>query len=1178
MTTFKRLFLLVPLLLILVAAFAATPAFATGPAPWWHLTSGSTPANLPPEGKGQIVVTAANLGDADANGSTTPVRITDTLPAGVKAVAVGGFAGAENTDSTTSRGAAQCPSARELKEGAALACTFTGVLPPYEQIRIVISVVVEEGASSGEVNQASVSGGGAAQGASVARPVTIDEVPTPFGVENYEIIAEEEGGAVDTQAGSHPFQLTTTLELNQASEPTHPPALAKDLHFILPPGVVGNPTVFPQCPVAKFLQEIHGEPVDACPNDTAMGTATVRIFLSEPYSGGGHSSLVKTVPVFNLTPQVGEPARFGFYVEKSPVYLETSVRAGGDYGVTVSVDNITDAITFMTSRVTLWGVPGAASHDNSRGWSCIDDGALRLSVLPPCIPLDQEDPPPFLALPTSCTAPLESSVEADSWRDQGVFETYHQNPIDPMPALDGCNRLPFRPEVRVSPDVQDASNPSGLKVDVHVPQSVDLDSEGLSASDVKNIVVALPAGVAINPSAGDGLEACSSDPGDLASGQLGSPGDQIGYEGKRELGSLPGIETLLFTPKLPESFGTEGEEATLRPGLNFCSNASKIGEVTIHSPLLPNPITGFVYLAAQESNPFGSLLAMYIVAEDPTAGVLVKLAGEVQLCKGAGEVISGQTCQVLGQIVSTFANSPQAPFEDAELHFFGGERAPLAMPSRCGAYTTNATFAPWSGNEPSNVSSVFDITSGPKTLSEPGGSPCPGASLPFNPSLTGGGLSVNAGWFSPFTLTMTRQDGEQNLQSVEAHLPPGLSGILSNIELCPEPQANQGACGPNSLIGETTVSVGVGGTPYTVRGGKFYLTGPYNGSGGCTVGTSGCAPFGVSFVVPAKAGPFDFAKTKANHPACDCVLVRGKIEINPITAAVTITSNPPGTPDAIPTSIEGVPLEIQHVNAITTRTDFQFNPTNCSKMEVTGTIHSSEGATDTISVPFQVTNCAALKFAPKFAVSTSAKTSRANGESLAVKLTYPNAPFGTQANIAKVKVELPKQLPSRLTTLQKACTAATFDANPAACPAASIVGHAKAITPLIPVPLEGPAYFVSHGGEAFPSLVIVLQGYNVTIDLVGSTFINKAGITSSTFKTVPDQPVGSFELTLPQGRYSALAAHGDLCTDKLTMPTEFLAQNGAEIHESTKIAVTGCPKHVRHKRKQKHHRRKTKKK
>jgi hypothetical protein len=212
----------------------------------------------------------------------------------------------------------------------------------------------------------------------------------------------------------------------------------------------------------------------------------------------------------------------------------------------------------------------------------------------------------------------------------------------------------------------------------------------------------------------------------------------------------------------------------------------------------------------------------------------------------------------------------------------------------------------------------------------------------------------------------------------------------------------------------------------------------------------------------------------------------------------------------------------------------------------------------TVSNPFQAADCSHLAFKPGFAVSTAGRTSKANGASLSVKLTYPNAPPGTQANIHLVKVELPKQLPSRLTTLQKACTAAQFNTNPAGCPAASVVGHARAITPVLPVPLEGPAYFVSHGGEAFPSLVLVLQGYGVTIDLVGTTFISKAGITSSTFKTVPDQPVSSFELTLPQGKFSALAANGSLCASKLAMPTEFIAQNGAKVNTSTPIGITGC--------------------
>ena len=247
---------------------------------------------------------------------------------------------------------------------------------------------------------------------------------------------------------------------------------------------------------------------------------------------------------------------------------------------------------------------------------------------------------------------------------------------------------------------------------------------------------------------------------------------------------------------------------------------------------------------------------------------------------------------------------------------------------------------------------------------------------------------------------------------------------------------------------------------------------------------------------------------------------------------------------------------------------FIINPTNCNPLSIQNAVNGAgtdlttpaDDVTVALTSPFQAADCANLSFKPGFQVTTSGKTSKANGASLAVKLSFPNAPQGTQSNIRTVKVDLPKQLPSRLTTLQKACTAAQFHINPAGCPAASVVGHARAITPILPVPIEGPAYFVSNGGEAFPNLIMVLQGYGITIDLVGDTFISKTGITSSTFKTVPDQPVTSFELVLPQGPYSALTANGNLCTSKLTMPTEFVGQNGMLLDQTTKVNVAGCPK------------------
>jgi hypothetical protein len=1096
---------------------------------------------------GVIVVDATNLGDANVDPATQPVTVADVLPRGVKAVAI---------EAGVVDGRSFPEAAPHLACSlATLSCTFTGKPPagetngspstlvPYNAIEVRIAVKLT-GARAGAVNEASVAGGNTPS-ATVRRPLTLSSAPMPFGVNTYEIRPEEEGGTVDTQAGSHPFQLTTTLNFNETFE-ARPPAMAKDLRFNLPPGLIGNPEAFPRCTLAEFYAE-------ACPQQTVVGVSHVVVFVtSEGKVQQGGGSIVAAGPItqalVSLEPQAGEPARFGFMVKtiggNIPVFLDTAVRTGGDYGVTVDVSNITEEAEFLSSEVTFWGVPGDPRHNSARGQECLNaagemsEGGIARST---CPPLEAHNPPPLLSLPTSCTGALLTSIEADSWAQPGVFGSLGST--EPLPALDGCNRLPFTPSLKVTPDSNAGSAPTGLNVDVHVPQELVLNPTGLAESNVRGITVALPEGVAINPSGGDGLEACSE--------------GLVGFGGFTEYASEPGVSVPSFTPALP---GSVGSSEPFEPGINFCANASKIATVTIRTPLLPNPLTGFVYLAAQEANPFGSLVAMYIVAQEPVSGTIVKLPGVVHLTPS-------------GQIVSTFENNPQLPFEDAELHFFGGERAPLASPARCGAYTTQASYTPWSGAGAVDASSTFDVTSGPH------GSPCPGRSLPFSPSLTGGTTSIQAGGFSPFTMTMSREDGEQSLQAISLHMPPGLSGLLAGVELCPEPQADQGTCGPNSQIGETTVGVGLGGDPFTVKGGRVYITGPYEG-----------AAFGLSIVNPAKAGPFDLEKTSANHPACDCLVVRARIEVDPVTAQLTVTSDNEG-PYRIPTMLEGIPLQIKHVNVTINRPGFTFNPTDCNPMSITGSLSSAEGATSALSVPFQATNCATLAFKPGFSVSTSGKTSRKTGASLHVKLTYPKAPFGSQANIKSVKVDLPKQLPSRLTTLQKACVDSTFSRDPALCPVASRVGVAKAITPLVPVPLEGPAYFVSHGGAKFPELIVVLQGYGVTIELHGETFIDKEGVTSSTFRTVPDAPVGTFELTLPQGSDSALAANGNLCaltktvlvkrkvtlrskghtrivTRKvkstipapLIMPTLFTAQNGMTIKQNTTIEVTGCAK------------------
>lgn len=575
-------------------------------------------------------------------------------------------------------------------------------------------------------------------------------------------------------------------------------------------------------------------------------------------------------------------------------------------------------------------------------------------------------------------------------------------------------------------------------------------------------------------------------------------------------------------------FGPEANRGLSQPATaGACPPESQIGTVRIKTPALEEALQGNVYLGAPVCNPCtpsdaqsGRMVRLFVQAtSEGEGGIVIKLEGTASIN------------QQSGQITATFKDNPQLPFNEFKLKLSGGPRATLANPSVCGPTTTSADLTPWS--TPFTLDSVptstFDVT---------------GCQPPqFDPSFTAGTTNNQAGAFSPFTVSFGRGDADQDLAGIQMQLPPGLLGMVSSVPLCREPQATEGTCGPESAIGSTQVLTGPGSEPFLVTGGQVFLTEGYKG-----------APYGLSIVVPAKAGPYTLSGTTGTG----LVVVRAAINVSSSTAALIITSDP------LPTILDGIPLALKVVNVTINRPGFTFNPTSCTKTVIGATLASTEGASAADTSSFQVTNCAALAFKPAFAVSTSAKTSKADGASLDAKVTYPPGSQGTEANIARVQVDLPKQLPPRLTTLQKACTAAVFEADPADCPAASVIGVAKASTPVLPVMLTGPVYFVSHGGEAFPSLVMILQGDGVRVDLIGATFINNAGITSSTFKSVPDVPISSFELYLPEGRYSALAANlpakdkNSFCRQKLTMPTAFVAQDGAETHESTPIAVAGC--------------------
>ncbi len=1138
---YRRLATLLVSISVLASAgglIAASPAAAEGECttcrPWWHLLSGTQPSDLPEGGEGVLLTSAVNVGEVATTGDVT---LVDRVPANLEVVAstviarsgdgpqsvVGAWPFSVNTPTTAD------PFTEEDGEchlegavGSQVAsCTFhSGVEHiglPFDILEVRVGVRARAGAHSGEMNRVSMSGGGAPSVA-IERPLTFAAPgdKTPFGIATNEITLEEQGGTTDTRAGSHPFQTTFTFTLNETpatnnprnGEPeAHPVQLPRDAYFKLPPGLIGNP----QAPARCTQAELDSEPI-GCPAASAVGVAVTG--FTEPGITGVQT---KVVPVFNLEPSRGEAARFGFLPlnKQTPVYISASIRTGSDYGVTGEVRNIPQTVEFVKSVVSLWGVPGSVLHNETRD-GCLALVRARGNEYPPCEPSSASNPPPFFELPTACTGQLQTTSEVDSWEKPGSFVTSNGTGL---PAIDGCNHLPFNPSIKVKPDVESASSSSGLEVDVHIPQEASLNANGLGESDPRNITVTLPEGVAVNPSGGDGLQACSE--------------GLVGFTGLGELEDVPDTSAL-FTPKLPNP---------LEPGSNFCPDSSKIGTAVIKTPLLEHPIEGDVYLATQNQNPFGSLIAMYIVAEDPISGVLIKLTGQVHLNPATG------------QLVTTFENSPQAPFEDAILHFFGGERAPLSTPSHCGTYTTTAQFTSWSdepGEAPHDASSTFNITSGPN------GSPCPGSSLPFSPSLTGGTTNINAGSFSPLVTTIGREDGQQDMQQVQLHMPAGPRGPPSGVKLCPEAQANEGSCGPESLIGETIVSAGVGSDPVSVTGGKVYITEKYAG-----------APFGLSIVNPVKAGPFDLERDTSNpaqNPPCDCVVVRAKIEVNPTTAELTVTTDPSG-PHAIPHLIDGIPVQIKRVNVTVNREHFTFNPTSCNPTALTGSIGSDEGASSPLSVPFQATNCAVLKYTPQFTTTTASKASKNNGASLTFRIAYPKGAMGSQSWFNYAKFDIPAQLPARLTTLQKACLAATFETNRGACPAASVIGHAIVHTQVLPVPLEGPVYFVSYGNAKFPDAVLVLKGYGITIELHGHTFIGgKTEVTSATFENLPDVPFENIEVTVPQGPFSEFGANlpakanNSFCGQKLVMPVRFKASNGLEIAQNTPVGVTGCPK------------------
>ncbi len=865
--------------------------------------------------------------------------------------------------------------------------------------------------------------------AAVLLCVEAGEAFAGFGFQRVENTIVNEGGSADIQAGSHPFAIDTTFALNQEVQPdgiSIPSGDLKDLQVKLPSGLVGNPTALPRCSSTLFYTprpRKNGPPGDTFEGADCPESTQVGIARVElNINEELKPPSALYLPVYNLVPPPGVPAAFGFNPLGLAVVLTAKVRTGEDYGVTIDSENDSQVKRVYGVTTTLWGVPYAHSHDGQRG-ECLGIEGTSMGACPV-----EQPATPFLTMPTSCSSsPLTTFFYADSW----------QHPLQSL-ETEGVEAEAV--------DHDSEGDPVGLGgcelLDFSPKVSAQPETGAAASPTGLNFELSLPQNQ--NPT---GLAEA-----DLRNAVLTLPaGVSVSPSAGDGLGACTST---------PETGRPGGEIALESDEVVQCPNSSKVGTVEIETPLLEIPLTGSVYLAQPNANKFNSLLALYLVAEGD--GVLIKLAAHVE------------ANPLTGQLTTVVDDAPQQPFSNLKLHFFGGPRAALMTPQTCGIYEANSQLTPWSSptETPVSINSPFDISTS-----------CGGG---FAPTMVAGTTSNQAGAYSPLTTTISRSDQDQNLSKITLTTPPGLLGMLSHVQLCGEPQAQQGDCPEASKIGHVTATSGAGPTPLQLPlAGKpqdpVFLTGPYDG-----------APFGLSIVVPAEAGPFNLGD----------VVVRAAINVNPHTAQITISS------ESLPQFVHntGIPLDVRTVNVIVDREDFIFNPTNCEPSSEEGTLNGAQGASAAVATRFQAANCASLPFTPKFTVLTQAKTSKAEGAYLHVKLTSGPG----QANIAKVKVDLPLQLPSRLTTLQKACTLVVFEANPANCPAASVVGTATAHTPVLTHPLAGPAYLVSHGGAAFPDLEMVLQGEGVTLVLDGNTDIKK-GITSSLFKTVPDAPISTFE-------------------------------------------------------------------
>jgi hypothetical protein len=899
-----------------------------------------------------------------------------------------------------------------------------------------------------------------------------DPRPECFGVESVNVSLS------DTQAGAHPdLELDIAAKLNPNSPESafglHDSyAAARDARFILPPGLIGDPNAMgptQQCSAQQLVS--YSQPGGGCPNASQIGVSNITAYeLSEEY----------LEPVYMMTPPGGDVvARVGLIAGIYPIFIDFRVRSESDYGLIAEIVNAPAVARVLTLESTFWGVPASSVHDSERCTTLeAFHGKTECGSHPP-----GGNQVPFLTNPTRCGVSLHFGVNATSWAEP-QFDPEKEVQGE-LPAITGCNKLPYGPGLEIEPTSHRTSSPTGLDMDFKLPASPGV--KVLEPSQTRYMRIDLPVGFAVNTDLADGLETCSP--------------AQVHF----------------------------GENVASQ-----CPNGAKMAATEFDIPVLERRLKGSIYLREPEP---GHPYRLWIVADD--LGLHVKLPGELELDRQTGQVHS----VVMG--VPDLGGIPQAPLREVRLLFKPGFRAPLVTPNRCDGdpstperdpYYASYEFVPWAGGPPKTGEAPLEITEG----CEDGG---------FSPKLQAGSTDSRGGAFTPFNLTLTREDPEADIGGFALTLPRGMAASFKGLAHCEGSAAETGSCPAASQIGKVVAAVGVGPNPLWVpqpgkRPTAIYLGGPYKG-----------APTSIVAVVPKQAGPFDFGDE----------VVRSAIAVDPVTGQATTTTDP------LPQFVEGVPVHYRTVS-VQLGGNFVLNPTSCAKKESTGSFSSTDGRSATATDSFAATGCSGLAFKPKISFRLKGGTHRGSHPQLSA-IVIPRA---GDANIGAFSVALPHSEFLDQGHIKTVCTRVQFKAGNGGgeqCPAGSIYGEVTAKSPLFDFPLTGKLYLRSSD-HPLPDMVAVLKGpssFPILIESVGRIDSVNGGI-RTTFESVPDAPVSEILASFPGGAKGLIVNSTNICEGVHRVTGKFFAQNGKTAKPSPELA-SSCKKAAKKKGAKKHKRR-----